>query len=87
MAEQQYKWIKPSEQLPEEYTYVLCWYEYFRYGDYNRMFKTYGIGFYDSAYNKWCGDVTGHKVNVIAWMPLPEPPRFRSRRNKGAQSK
>lgn len=39
MAEQKYKWVDPSKQLPKEYTYVLCWYEYFRYGDYNKMQK------------------------------------------------
>lgn len=77
MAEQKYKWVDPSKQLPKEYTYVLCWYEYFRYGDYNKMQKTYGIGFYGNGY--WGGDVRGHKVKVLAWMPLPKPPRIRSK--------
>lgn len=65
------RWIPVSERFPEEYEYVLCWYEYFRYGDYNCMYKTYGVGFYGDGH--WGGDVTGHKVKVFAWMPLPEP--------------
>lgn len=69
------RWIPVSESLPKDYEYVLCWYEYYRYGDYNKMFKTYGIGIYDSDYNKWGGDVTGHKAKVLAWMPLPKPYR------------
>ena len=67
------KWFSVNEKLPEDFEQVLCWYEYYRYGNYNRMYKTYGIGFYDSHTKIWGGDVTGHKLNVIAWMPLPEP--------------
>lgn len=40
------------------------------------MFQTYGIG---HCYNKiWCGEVAnGIRARVIAWMPLPEPPKRR----------
>lgn len=30
------EWTKPEDGLPEDGVDVLCWYEYFRYGSYNR---------------------------------------------------
>jgi len=71
-SENQNKWIPVSEGLPEEYTNVLCWYEYFRYGNYNKMYQTYGVGTYFGRFG-WAGDITGEKARVIAWMPLPLP--------------
>ena len=63
-------WVKCEDRLPEEGKQVLVYYEYFRYGDYNRMWPAYGVGYqYDG---KWCGDVTGHKLKVIAWQPFPD---------------
>lgn len=68
------QWISVKDRLPENGEYVLCWYEYFRYGDFNAMFAAYGIGY---CYNgHWGGEVAnGTKARVLAWMPLPEPPK------------
>lgn len=63
-------WISVEEGLPEDGQEVLVWYEYFRYGEYNRMFKTYGIGWQFDGH--WSGDVCGTKARCIAWQPLPE---------------
>lgn len=69
------KWIPVTESLPKPGKEVLCWYEYFRFGNYNRMFQTYGIG-YHFRDGMWGGEVSnGQKAKVLAWMPLPEPPK------------
>lgn len=62
-------WISVDNMLPTDGFKVLVWYEYFRYGDYNRMVKDYGIGW---QYNgMWSGDVQGTNARCIAWQPLP----------------
>lgn len=68
-------WIPVEERLPEEWEKVIVWYEYFRYGDYNRMYETYGIGWQYGGH--WAGDVSGTKARCIAWHPLPEPCRLK----------
>ena len=69
------RWIPVTERLPEPGVDVLCWYEYFRYGDYNRMYQTYGIGCYYSD-GFWSGGVSNTpRAKVLAWIPLPEPPK------------
>lgn len=74
------RWIPCSERLPEEGQDVLCWYQYFRYGNYNRLWKTYGIGF---RYNgSWGGEVSGGRgTKVLFWKPLPEPPKEGGNKN------
>lgn len=66
-------WISASVRLPKDGKDVLCWYQYFRYGNYNRLWQTYGIGF---QYNgNWGGEVsTGRDTKVLFWTPHPEPP-------------
>ena len=69
------RWTPVSEGLPEDGEDVLCWYEYFRFGEYNRMFRTFGIGYQVNGH--WGGEVsTGRNAKVLAWMPLPEPPKM-----------
>ena len=38
------EWVKAEDKLPTEGELVLCWYEYFRFGGYNRMFQTFARG-------------------------------------------
>lgn len=71
------KWISVDEALPENGNEVLVWYEYFRYGEYNCMYQTYGLGRYIQEYSMW--SLNGIKVKVLYWQPLPEPPET----NKG----
>lgn len=70
-VKEQTRWIPVTERLPKEGERVLVWYEYFRYGDYNCMYQTYGIGYQYEGH--WSGDVSGSMAKCIAWMPLPEP--------------
>lgn len=69
------RWTPADEELPPEGVDVLCWYEYFRYGLYNRMYQTFGIG---CQFNRhWGGEVAqGKNAKVLAWMPLPELPKM-----------
>lgn len=68
------KWTLVEDALPPNGENVLCWYEYFRFGSYNRLYRTFGIGY---QYNgNWGGEVsTGRLARVLAWMPLPDPPK------------
>lgn len=73
VAQEREKWVPVTERLPENGDVVLCWYEYFRFGEYNRMYRTYGIGYY--IHGMWGGDVSnGRGVKVLAWIPLPDGP-------------
>lgn len=69
-------WISVEDGLPENEDEVLVWYEYFRYGSYNRMFRTYGLARYIQRYDMWSGDdLNGTAVKVLRWQPLPKPPK------------
>ena len=74
-AEYNNGWIPCSERLPEDGVGVLVCFEYFRYGNYNRMFRTVGVSYtYDG---EWSGFVNGSSgwrdLTIFAWQPLPEP--------------
>lgn len=70
------QWVLTDEKLPPEGQDVLCWYEYFRFGEYYRMlYQTFGIGYQFNG--NWGGEVAqGQKAKVLAWMPLPRPPKM-----------
>ena len=71
----EHRWIPVTERLPDEYQDVLCYYEYFRYGEYNCIFRTIDKGYYGNGF--WGGEAgRGHKNKVLYWMPLPEPPKM-----------
>ena len=73
--QEQDRWIPVTERLPEDYSDLLVWFEYFRYGSYNRLYQTYGIGNYYDKYDAWTVNHESgwNKLRVIAWKPLPEP--------------
>ena len=67
-------WIPCSEKMPENMVEVLVWFEYFRYGEYNRLFQTIGIGYtFNGEWISVNGQSGWYKLKVIAWMPLPKP--------------
>lgn len=75
LIRQQGEWIPVSERLPDDMQKVLIWFEYFRYGDFNCMYQTYGFGYVcDGKWSPFINGETGWQdYNIIAWQPLPEP--------------
>ena len=69
------EWINAEERLPDEMEQVLVWFEYYRYGDYNCMYQTYGFCYVcDGKWSPFINGETGWQdYNIIAWQPLPEP--------------
>ena len=72
-----FDWIS-ADILPPTDNDVLVWFEYFRHGNYNRLYKTIGIS---STFNgEWSVFVNGSSgwknLRIIAWQPLPKPPEL-----------
>ena len=66
-------WIPCGDRLPKKDGLYLCWYEYYHWNK-EKILPEYGIGYYDSDFNFWGGEVTnGKDAKVLAWMPLPDP--------------
>lgn len=70
------KWTPCNKRLPEDGVDVLVWFEYFRYGDYNCMQKSYGISYaFDGSWSGFVNGSTGwRQMKILYWMPLPESP-------------
>lgn len=69
------EWISADDELPQDMQRVLIWFEYYRYGDFNCMYQTYGFGYVcDGKWSPFINGETGWQdYRVIAWQPLPEP--------------
>ncbi len=74
-AEPERKWISVTEALPKDGEFVLLTIRRLDKKYNQNSFISVGyISWNQSAW--WCahdGDCDAHNVNVLAWMPLPEP--------------
>lgn len=73
------EWRPASDPPKEDCKDVLVYFEYFRHGEYNRLFRTIGIGY--AWEGEWSAFVNGQsgwrQLKILAWMPLPEEPKGR----------
>jgi hypothetical protein len=68
-------WHDAQNDPPKENGEYLCYYEYFRYGNYNCMYRTMDRGQFFNG--QWGGEPThGTDAKVLAWteLPLYKPP-------------
>lgn len=66
------EWIDANKQIPEDCITVLIWFEYYRYGDYNCMYQTFGLGYtIDGKWSPFINGETGWRdAHIIAWQPI-----------------
>lgn len=63
-------WHDAQNDPPTENGEYLCYYEYFRYGNYNCMYRTMDRGQFFNG--NWSGEPTnGTNAKVLAWTELP----------------
>lgn len=71
-------WHDAQNDPPKKNGEYLCFYEYFRYGNYNRMYRTMDRGQFFNG--QWGGEPThGTNAKVLAWteLPLYNPPEVK----------
>lgn len=66
------RWIPCSERMPEAGKKVIVWYEG-EYWDNQEKFSACTIARYREKHGDWSGEFYPDALDVIAWMPLPEP--------------
>ena len=66
------EWIDANKQIPDDCITVLIWFEYYRYGDYNCMYQTFGLGYtIDGKWSPFINGETGWRdAHIIAWQPI-----------------
>lgn len=57
-------WISVKDELPDEFQKVLVWR------------KTIGYDIAWIGFGSWVYDTLIEGIEVVTWMPLPEPPRM-----------
>lgn len=72
------EWIPLEERLPKQDKLLqdyLVTFEYYRYGEYNRKFKTIGIGTFSKVSHEFTfinGQTGWRDLKVLSWQPLPK---------------
>ena len=76
-SDKETEWIS-ADILPPNDENVLVWFEYYRYGSYNRLYQTMGISnAFRGKWSNFVNDESGwQQLKIIAWQPLPEPPQM-----------
>ena len=73
------EWIPVEERLPKQDKLLqdyLVTFEYYRYGEYDCMYKTIGIGTFSKMSHEFTfinGQTGWQNLKVLSWQPLPEP--------------